>query len=97
MKDIGISCSEKARDSLQGYLAKIAFISNPQWKKEFRLANLEADWLVTMKIVDISRQLLMEVKNSGQPAWRQRSSTTGSWSSSPVIGQKLRRTLTSKQ
>ena len=55
MKDIEISCSEKARDSLRGYLAKIAFISDLQWKKEFRLANLEADWLVTMKIAEIGR------------------------------------------
>ncbi len=67
MKDIDGNCSKKARDSLQEYLAKIAFISDLQWKKEFRLANLRADWLVTMKIADQSRQLLVEVKNSGQP------------------------------
>ena len=67
MKDIESNCSEKARDSLRGYLERIAFISDLQWKKEFRLANLEADWLVTMKIADQSRQLLVEVKNSGQP------------------------------
>jgi hypothetical protein len=58
---------EKAHDSLQRYLERITFISNLHWKKNYHLEKLEVDWLVTLMIADQSQQLLVEVKNSGQP------------------------------